>query len=109
MPTVRSESPANVRAMGAYGRVNRLIRFALDRLIRNRPPSCVCGIGLQACASRPVHLVAVGMLVGPAPPAQIRASAPNAHGSYLGWVDAKRTSGYGWWILTSGMKGPRFS
>ena len=29
------------------------------------------------------------------PPAQIRASAPNAHGSYLGWVDAKRTSGYG--------------
>jgi hypothetical protein len=27
------------------------------------------------------------------PPAQIRASAPNAHGSYLGCFDAKRTSG----------------
>src|SRR5260370_39682923 len=32
------------------------------------------------------------MPVCPAPPAQIRASAPNAHGSYLGCFDAKRTS-----------------
>jgi hypothetical protein len=38
--------------------------------------------------------VAVGMAVTGHPPAQIRASAPNAHGSYLGCLDAKRTSGY---------------
>ena len=30
--------------------------------------------------------VAVGMPVNPAPPAQIRACATNAHGSYLGWL-----------------------
>jgi hypothetical protein len=38
------------------------------------------------------------------PPAQIRASAPNAHGSYPGCLDAKRTSGYGCRISTSGIK-----
>src|ERR1035437_5862339 len=45
----------------------------------------------------------------PTPPAQIRASAPNAHGSYLGCFDAKRTSGYGCRISTSGMRLPRIS
>jgi len=53
--------------------------------------------------------VAVGMPVCPAPPAQIRASAPNAHGSYLGCFDAKRTSGYGCRILTSGIRCPSLS
>jgi len=42
------------------------------------------------------------------PPAQIRASAPNAHGSYLGCLDAKRTSGYGLGPLSPARKAPRF-
>jgi len=45
----------------------------------------------------------------PAPPARIRASAPNAHGSYLGCFHAKRASGYGCRISTSGRRHPRRS
>src|ERR1700731_2825028 len=37
-----------------------------------------------------------------APPAQTRAGAFNAHGSYLGYLASKRSVGYGWRIQTSG-------
>ena len=41
-----------------------------------------------------------------APPAQTRAGAFNAHGSYLGYLAAKRSVGYGCRMQTSGSRPP---
>ena len=42
----------------------------------------------------------------PLPPAQSRAGAFNAHGSYLGCLASKRLVGYGWRVQTSGSSPP---
>src|ERR1035437_204063 len=42
----------------------------------------------------------------PAPPAQIRAGAPNAHGSYLGYLAANRSFGHGGRTSTGGINTP---
>src|SRR6266478_1793906 len=41
-----------------------------------------------------------------APPAQTRAGAFNAHGSYLGCLASKRADGYGCRMQTSGSRAP---
>ena len=41
----------------------------------------------------------------PVPPAQIRACGTTAHGSYLGCLASKRTSGYGCRTLGRGSQG----
>ena len=43
----------------------------------------------------------------PLPPAQTRAGATHAHGSYLGCLESKRASGYGCRTWTSGSRIPR--
>jgi len=49
-------------------------------------------------------VVAVGTLVDPAPPAQIRTCSIPAYGSYLGWLASKRRLGWGWRILALGIQ-----
>ena len=50
------------------------------------------------------HFVAVGTLVNPAPPAQIRTSSIPAYGSYLGCLASKRRLGWGWRVLALGIQ-----
>jgi len=44
---------------------------------------------------RNIRFVAVGTLVNPAPPAQIRTCRITAYGSYLGYLASKRRFGWG--------------
>ena len=50
-------------------------------------------VGFRDCSYFLMFRVAVGTACCPLPPAQTRAGAANAHGSYLGCLAAKRTLG----------------
>jgi hypothetical protein len=51
-----------------------------------------------------LYFVAVGTLLSPAPPVQIRTGSITAYGSYLGCLASKRRLGWGCRILALGIK-----
>jgi len=108
VPRGRSLQPAANGAHGASSRVKPWPSSAGDSALTSKSPGDPADLlSTSRRAMEPtkqLRSVAVGTLVDPAPPAQIRTCRIAAYGSYLGYLASKRRLGGGCRILALGIQ-----
>lgn len=89
---IGSNSPTCTSSEAWSHQTRSCATFPFSNFITNTCGSSTCGRGRDSSY--------------PLPPAQTRAGAIDAHGSYLGCLASKRSVGYGWRTQTSGSRPP---